>query len=204
MSSRNTRIRVVAPIAGALLLMPLSLFSQSAPPPAQVEEWIVELNHIQMQLAPLEERALQDPTLAEQQQALGDDIRAAMIAADATVEAKLTRLREIMVAAQAAGGDMARLDALAAEAQSLQPAIERARGIALAQPEVEAKFKNFRKNLCDRMAQIDPASVQLVTRFEELERLIRSSLRQGATSPVGPARSPDALRDPQGAARPAA
>jgi hypothetical protein len=169
-----------------------------------VEGWIVELNHIQMQLAPLEERALQDPTLAQEQEALGDDILAAMIAADATVETKLTRLREIMVEAQAAAGDEARLEALAAEAQSLQPAIERARGIALARPEVDAKFKNFRKNLCDRMAQIDPASAQLVTRFEELERMIRSTLRQGATSPVGPARSPVAPRSLQGAARPGA
>jgi hypothetical protein len=159
-----------------LFFLPLSLFSQGAPPSPQIQAWLSELKSIQERLAPVEQEALQDPELQEEQEAIGEAVLAAMISADSTVEAKLDRLREIMLEAHGLNGDGARLDALAAEVQAIHPEVERVRAEALTRPEVETKLKAFRKRVQDRMAQIDPESRPLVTRFEELERLIRQSL----------------------------
>jgi hypothetical protein len=180
MTARN---RIVTPLAFALSLAPLSLFSQDAPPPTdQVEQWIVEMQYLQTQLAPIEEQALLEPALAQEQEVLGDAVLAAMIEADPTVEPKLARLREIMLEAHGSMGDDAKIVALAAEAQTLQPAVERAKGAALAKPEIEAMIAAFRKRLCDRMVEIAPEARQMVDRFEELEKMIKTSLRQGAAS----------------------
>ena len=127
---------------------------------------------------------MQDVALQQEQDALGDMILAAMIQSDPTLDAKLERLRAIMVEAHAANGDEAKLTALATEAQSIQPHIERARAQALATPAVDTKVIAFRKNLAERMAQIAPESRPLVQRFEELERMVKASARQPAT-PTG-------------------
>ena len=184
----STRNRFVTPMALVLSMVPLPLFSQSSPPASiptdQVQLWIVEMQHLQTQLAPIEDQALQDPTIAREQEDLGNAVLAAMLELDPTVQPKLERLRQIMMEAHAYLGDDAKLQALAAEAGTLQPHIERARGAALARPDIETQMAAFRKNLCDRMVLIAPESRQMVERFEELEKLVRASL-QGANSPAG-------------------
>ena len=184
----STRNLLAVPVAFLLTFAPLSLFSQPAPATStQLEQWLVELQAIQSELAPIEDAALQEPTLAKEQQELGDALIAAMITSDSTVSRKLDRLRAIMMEAHSAAGDDAKLELLAAEAQNIQPDVERARELALAQPEIAMRFTTFRASVYARMAQIAPHSSQLIARFEELERLIKMSLlRQGTNSQTGP------------------
>jgi hypothetical protein len=166
-------------LALVLTSTPLSLFSQNAPD-SNLEEWVIELAYLKSQLAPIEERALLEPDLAQQQDALGEVMLAAMVEADPTVRTKLERLRAIALEARSTA-DPTRLDALGAEAHALQPAIDRAKAKASKEPDVAAGTSAFRKALCDRMAQLAPESRGMVSRYEELERLINSSVRQGSS-----------------------
>jgi hypothetical protein len=169
--------------AFAVTSMPLSLFSQTAPESDRVQEWLIEIRDIQTRLAPLEERALLEPDIEQQQAAVEHAVLAAMIEADSSVDAKLSRLREIVVEAGDARDDQARLDALGSEASGLQPAIARAREKALERPEIAAQVAAFRNALYERMGQLAPESRWMVARYGELQRLINASLRQGANPP---------------------
>jgi hypothetical protein len=106
-----------------------------------------------------------------------------MAEADPSVTEKVERLRAIMVEAGSTNGDQARLDALGSEAHGLQPAIQRAREKALERPEIAARAAAMKKAICERMGQIAPESREMVTRYQELQRLINSSLRQGPNPP---------------------
>lgn len=189
MSARN-QVNQVAPLKAlalfwmplALFWMPLSLFSQGAPPqsnphPPQVQAWMTELQQIQARLEPLEEQALEDPVLQEQQQEVSKAVLAAMVELEPAVPAMLEQLREIMVEARQANGDSDRLTALAAEVQQLQPQIARVQALALARPEVEPQVSAFREKLYARMAEIDSETPRLLARFEELDRLIRQAIQ---------------------------
>jgi hypothetical protein len=170
--------------AFAVTSAPLSLFSQTAPESDHLQEWLIEIRYIQMQLGPIEEQALLEPDIQQQHDALRSVLHAAMIEADASIDTKLERLREIRVEAEATSGDQGRLDALDSEASGLQPAIARARAMALERPEIAAQVSAFRKVVCERMGRIAPESREMVARYEELQRLINASLRQGSNPPL--------------------
>ena len=171
--------KILTALAFVLTSTPLSLSSQNAPD-SDLAEWMIELKYIQTKLAPIEERALLQPDIAEQQHSLGEVVLAAMTEADPTIGAKVERLRAIALEARATG-DREKFDALGAEAHALQPAVDRAKAAALEKPEVAARMRTFRKALCERMAQLAPQSRGMVSRYEELERLINGSLRQGSS-----------------------
>lgn len=172
-------------LAFLLSFFPLSLFSQGPAATPEVQGWLVELKDIQERLSPVERAALGDPAVQLEQEAIGEAVLAAMIASDPTVEAKLDRLREIMLEAHGVDGDGPRMDALIAEVQSIRPQVEQARGEALARPEIEARVAAFRRTVHTRMIELDPDCRELITRFQELERMIRQSLpNRSAPVPV--------------------
>lgn len=183
MSPRNSIATLVA--LTLFHAAPLTLFSQGAPATPEIESWLSELKDIQERLAPVERAALEEPGMQEEQEAIGSAVLAAMVQADSTVEVKLDRLREIMLAAHGSNGSDGEMDQLIAEIRELQPQVEEARAEALARPEIVAMLADFRKKVQTRMVSLDPASEPLISRFEELERLIRQNLPQrGARTPT--------------------
>lgn len=146
--------------------------------PAEVQEWIVEMQELQQQLEPIHERALQEPELQQGQREVAAALRAAMIEADSSMEAVLERMEELMREARAAqqAGDAERLLALGAEAEEIQPRLARAQAEAMEQPEVAARIAVFQARVHERMRQIEPAVGPLLDRFLELDRRITEAL----------------------------
>jgi hypothetical protein len=178
--------------AFGILSLPLSLFSQAAPPPLQlqpgpdVSAWLDELKRLQARLDPIEQQALADPGLQLQQQELGNEILAAMVRSDSSVARKLDRLQAIVVEIHQLNGDDTRMQALAEEVLQIKPSIEDAQARAMQEPEIDAHIKLFRASLYDRMQQIDPEARDLIVRYQALERLLQAALEEAQSAPAQP------------------
>jgi hypothetical protein len=174
------RINATAAFAAAVLLLPVTAFAQSTAeqPPAEVQEWITEMQQIQARLEPVQDQALQDSELQQEQQQVGEAVRGAMVAANPAVAGQLERMEAILEEARAAqaASDADRIVALTAEARELQAELAQAQADALQQPDIEARVAAFQKNLHERMVQIDPESRALLDRLQELERRVRAAI----------------------------
>jgi hypothetical protein len=174
------RINATAVVTAAALLLPVTAFAQSSPeqPPAEIQEWITEMQQIQARLEPVQDQALQDSELQLEQQQIGEAVRGAMVAANPAVAAQLERMEALLEEARAAqaAADTDRIVALTAEAQELQTQLAEAQAEALQQPEIEARVEAFQKNLQERMVQIDPESRALLDRLQELDRRVRAAI----------------------------
>lgn len=170
--SRMTRM---SGLVLACMLVPVVASAQEQP--AQVQAWRAELQTIEMQLSAAQREALEDETLAAEQAEVTEAVRGAMIAADPGIEAQLTRLGELVTQARAAqaAGDAERIASLTVEAQELQPVVAAAQARALQVPEIAARVEAFQGRLHARMAEIDPEAQGLLTRRDELVRLIREA-----------------------------
>lgn len=174
MLRRMSRALLAVPL---LALMAPGWASAQQQPEPQVQQWAAELQQIQMQLQPLQERALEDEQLREQRDATTETLRAAMLAVDPEVGASLDRLERMMEEVQQAqeARDAERLMALNQEAQQIQPRIAAAQQQALQQEEVQQTIEAFQTNLRARMVELDPESATLFQRAEELEQRIRGA-----------------------------
>lgn len=181
MFSRSRTIALVMACAA----FPAALSAQQqTEPPQEVQELLQEAQQIQQQLAPVQQQALADEEVQAGQQRAADAVRAAMIAADPTMETKLDRLEAIMAEAQQAQmtGDQETIVALTQEAQQLQPELAEAQAVALEKPEVESEIAAFQKQLRDKMAEIDPDARPLLDRLAQLEERLEALVRRQGQS----------------------
>jgi hypothetical protein len=166
----------------ALLLAPASANAQDAPEiPAEVQQWIQEIQQVQAQLEPLQARALEEEDLKAEQDQVVKALRDQMVAADPENEGRLVRMEAIMAEAAIAqeAGDAEKLAALTTEASSLQPRIQAAQEAALAHPDVQPRIAAFQENLQKRIVAIDPAAQGMLDRVAELQERVSAALNGG-------------------------
>lgn len=175
-----SRIALTAVAAMACVLVPAAASAQQqpAPPSPEVQQLLVEKQQLETRLGEIQEQALEDETLREQQTTLTNTVRGAMIEADPTMQQKLERIEAIMDEARTAqtAGDVERIAALTAEAETLQPEIREAQARALAIPEIEQQVDAFQLALRTRMEELDPEASQLFDRLEEVTRQIQAQI----------------------------
>jgi hypothetical protein len=177
MSLRSAKYLFLAGLFG-----PTALSAQgNEQPPPQVQEWIMEMQQIQRQVQPVQQQALEDEALRQEQEEVTKALREAIVQADPSMAAKLDRMEELMSEARAAQAaqDQEKIVALTQEAQTLQSEISEAQAEALARPEVDAMVVAFRENLHERMIEIDPATQPLLERLEELDGLVKEAMEGG-------------------------
>ena len=172
--------RIRTALVLAFLAFPAALSAQQQELPPEVQELLAEAQQIQQQLQPVQQQALQDEAVQQGQQRAADAVRAAMISADPTMEAKIERLEAIMQEAQQAQttGDQATIVALTQEAQQLQPQLAEAQAAALQHPDVKPELEAFQKQLRDRMTEIDPNARPLLDRLAQLEQQLDEAVKR--------------------------
>ena len=176
-------------VAIAAVATPASTVSAQAPPPpppppqeqeaeAEVQQWIAEIQQIQQQLLPVQEKALQEPELQKEQAEVTDAVKQAMIESDSTIGPKIDRLEALASEARDAqeAGDTEKIGQLTMEAQTLQPEIVQAQAAALEKPEIEEQVTEFQANLHERMAQLDPNAKPLIDKMKQLDEQVRKAM----------------------------
>ncbi len=169
------RVIRFAAVAAALAGAPAVAHAQAGT--QQLDELIVEIQQIQRQIQPLHQQALQDPGLRAQQLEATGALQEAMVRRDPEVLDKLARMGAILEEASAAqkANDEAKLAQLAAELQSLEPAVSAVQRDAMADPAVSGRIAAFQQNLFAKMIELDPQAEPALTRLGELEERIRSA-----------------------------
>jgi hypothetical protein len=186
------RILIVAALSASL---PVALAAQQRAPATaatsgaaseqQVQQWIAELQELHGKLGQIQERAMEDAALRDEQAALGNDIRSAMEKADPGLAGLMARMQELET--QAAGaqqaGDEAALQRLAQEAQGIQTRFAQAQHRAFEEPAIAARVQSFQTKLETRMAQIDPQAPGMVQRFQQLEERLNTAMQTAGRRP---------------------
>jgi hypothetical protein len=188
--------RLLMPLAAfAIVSVPISLFSQSAPsvepqlqPGPSVASWLDELQQIQRRLDPIERQALEDPMLHAQQEVISGAIIAVMIRSDSSVVAKLDRLQAIVAEIHRIGGDPDRMQVLAEEVVRIKPSVDEAQARALSDPEIRALVDAFHAEVHKKMEQLDPEAGALIVRYQALDRMLKAALSDA--QPSGPRAAP--------------
>ncbi len=174
-------------VALAVLLLPAGLLAQQPTAPAapnqqEVQAWFLELQQISAKLNEIQMKALQDPKLQAEQEALGTEVKTAMDKIDPGLSASVERVKgleqEAMQAQQS--GNEAKLKELAAEAQQIQTRFMNVQNQALQQPELAKKIEDFQTRLETRMVEIDPAARGLIQRLLELETKLQTAMQSGS------------------------
>lgn len=168
MSGIRRRLGILLPLLA--LVLPAGVSAQ-----ADEQAIVAELQSIQQELMPIQERALEDTALRTQREQATQALRSAMVAIDPAIETKLDRLEAMFDEMRAAqqSGDTEKISALNGEAQQLQPQIEQAQARAMAQPEVQQRIALFQENLQQKMIELEPKAEELFRRAAELERKLR-------------------------------
>lgn len=171
--------RAAIRVALAALLLPVAAQAQNGPPPPEVQRLIQEIQQIQAELEPVQQQALQDPAIQQEQKAVSDAVREAMVAADPANAQKLDRMEAIIAEARTAqaAGDSSKVAELTREAADLQPQVEAAQAAALAQPEIEARIAKFQENLRAKMIQLHPPAKERIERLETLSEQLEKAVR---------------------------
>jgi hypothetical protein len=178
-------------VALATLLLPLSLAAQqrpvaqqraAAPTPAQqqAQGWYMELQGIQMQLAPAIAQAMRDPKIQTAQRALGAQIQAALNKADPGLAALEPRMRAMETEAAKAqqAGDRAKLQKLMQDAAPIQQRLMRAQQAVFNQPAVVSKANAFESQLQAKLIQINPKNGPLIQRSKQLQAQLQRVMQQ--------------------------
>lgn len=180
---RNIRITSLAVgCALALLIAPAYASAQNEPAvPAEVQQWIQEIQQVQAQLEPLQAQALEEEDLKAEQEQVVQALRDRMVAADPENEGRLVRMEAILAEAAIAqqSGDADKLAELTTEASTLQPQIQAAQQEALEHPDVQPRVAAFQENLHKRIVAIDPAAQDLLDRVEELQERVSAVMNNG-------------------------
>jgi hypothetical protein len=167
----------------SLLAAPALAAAQSAAPsePAEVEVLVAELRQLGQQLETIREKALEDQQLQQDQEELGEEIKAAMEKVDPELSRGLERISMLDSEASAAqqANDRGKLEELAREAEAIQMRFIQVRSRVIEEPAMSEKIEAFHTRLETRMAQVDPSTPGLIRRFNELETRLEESLRQG-------------------------
>lgn len=152
--------------------------SEALPPEA--DAWLTEIQQIHVQLAQLQEQALQDPELAALQDSLGNHIRVAMEAIDPALPESMTRIQQMEEqAAQAqARSDAATLEQLRAEARLIEQQFLSVQEQALQQPALAAELSTFQTRLQEKILAASPDAPRLLARFQELEQKLTALSQQ--------------------------
>jgi hypothetical protein len=159
------------------VLCALALLPACAPTQAQeagTEAVRSEITRIEGALAEIEARALRDPELRRMDQALGEALMDAMIAADPGLPAaarRLTHLRERHQGAVRAGdADAAR--SLGLRIEAIEQRYLQAQAAALRRPSLAERVDRFNTLLRRRMIQTDAAAERLLQRYAELRGIL--------------------------------
>lgn len=198
----NRTIRAAA-VALAVAVLPAALSAQQRPPSAQraaapragaptltaaqreAQGWYRELMQIGQRLQAAQVRAMQDAQLKTAQEQLGRDFKAAMIRVDPTLANVDARARAMEAEAKQAqqAGDRARMARLTQEAQQIQVKVMNAQQRALRDnPALATRARSFEEQLRRKMVQVEPQTLALVSRGQELQGKLAQAGRaqQGA------------------------
>jgi hypothetical protein len=166
----------IALTAALLMAAPAMLDAQDPSPvptqmPPEVQALMMEAQQIQAQLAPLEQRVMQDPELQTEQQEVMLRVTTAMLEADPTLEAHVQRMQTLQEEAQAAqaAGDQERLGAIVGEANQIQSSVAQAQASVLQQPEMAALVRAFTQRVQNRMIAEDADAEALIRRMGEIQ-----------------------------------
>lgn len=192
------RIRRALALAAVVTALPLAAAAQVQPRPMGAElpgtrsmkpedtaresviNWYGELQGISAHLQRVHERALRDASLARARDQLMLAIQRAMDAADPELPRLAARVERMPaeVAAARQRGDTDRLSVLERELAQIQARFMRVRASVLRQPEIARQARAYEERLRQRMIQIEPLTENMLSRSDELQRLL-----QGAISP---------------------
>ncbi len=198
----NRTIRA-AVVALAVIALPAALAAQQRAPSAQraaapragapaltaaqreAQGWYRELMQIGQRLQAAQLRAMQDPQLKAAQEQLGRDFKAAMVRADPTLANVDARARAMEAEARQAqqAGDRARMERLTREAQQIQVKVMNAQQRVLRDnPALATRARGFEEQLRRKMVQVEPQTMALVSRGQELQGKLAQAGRaqQGA------------------------
>lgn len=163
-------IRRTHVVAVLCALAPLPACAESQAREAGAEAVRSEITRIEGALAEIESRALQDPELRRMDQALGEELMDAMIAADPALPAaaeRLMHLRERHQAAVDAGEADAARD-LGGRIEAIEQRYLQAQAHALRRPSLSERVDRFDTLLRRRMIRTDDAAERLLRRYAEL------------------------------------
>jgi chromosome segregation ATPase len=169
----------------ALAMTPGVLTSQDPAPaqsglPQEVQELVMEMQQIEAELAPVQEQALQDAELQEEQQRVSTAVQTTMLQLDPSLPERTERFGQLQEEARAAqeSGDVQRIAELSAEAQEIQQHLGNVQAEAMQNPEVAPQLESFQSRLMARMIEIQPETEQWIQRLEELQQQVESALLQ--------------------------
>jgi len=171
--------RTAAPRAGAPALTPAQREAQG---------WYTELMQIGARLQAAQVKAMEDPQLKAAQEQLGKDFKEAIVKADPSLAGIDARAQAMEAEAQRAqqAGDQAKLARLTQEAQQIQLKVMTAQQRVLQENSALAtRARNFEEQLRRKMVQVEPQTMSLVARGQELQGKLEQVARaqQGAARP---------------------
>ena len=175
-------IGIALPALAAAQQAPTSAPAGEQPPlTAQEQEmqgWYDELQQLHTQLQTIQEQALADQTLAARQEALGEEIRLAMAARDATVQQQIDRMSSLETEAISAQqtNNIQRLQELMTEATGIQEHLMNLQQQVIEEPSMAAKLDLFQTDLQKKMAELNPNAQQMMERFQELEAKLTAAM----------------------------
>lgn len=162
----------------------------AAPSAAQREAqaWYAELMQIGARLQAAQVKAMEDPQLRAAQEQLGRDIKAAVVKVDPSLAGVDARAQAMEAEARRAqqAGDQAKLAQLTREAQQIQMKVMSAQQRALRENSaLETRARSFEEQLRRRMVQVEPQTMALVARGQELQGKLQQAARamQGGQRP---------------------
>lgn len=163
------RIAGLAAIALAFLAAP-GLDAQE-PEDEERQELTAELQQVAQQLVGIQQRAMQDPELQEEQAATEEKVIAAMTELDPEAQEKLDRMGELQGELRTAQeeSDQQEIGSLLQEQRQLQQSLQQTQARAVQQEEVAASIESFRESLLAAMVEVDPQAEELLQRQEELQ-----------------------------------
>jgi hypothetical protein len=145
-----------------------------------MQGWYVELQQIGARLQTAQAKAMQDPRLKSDQEALSRDLKAAVQKADPGLVGLESRVRSMEAEAQRAkqSGDQAKLLRLGQEAQQIQTRVMNAQNRVLReQPALTTRARAFEEQLRRKMIQVEPQTMALVERGKLLQGRLAAAAR---------------------------
>jgi hypothetical protein len=167
-------VRRIIPVA-ALTLLPLAASAQQDTEDLEVQQLVTEAQQLQAQLQPVQQRALNDPAIQQEQQEVEDQVRSRIEDADPENAERLDRMEQLLAEAAVAqeNGDEQKIAALTSEAQELQPHIQAAQQQALADPGIAERLSIFQENVRMKMIEIDPEAREVLARLSAIEQRLQ-------------------------------
>lgn len=163
------RVAGLAAVAFAFLAAP-GLDGQEAED-GERQELTSELQQVNRQLAGIQQRAMQDPELQQEQADTEETVIAAMTELDPEAQEKIDRIEELQGEVRAAQeeGDQQEIGSLLQEQRQLQQSLQQTQARAMRQEDVAASIESFRESLVAAMMEVDPQTEELLERQEELQ-----------------------------------